>query len=93
MRPASVLVFSIPLFLTGCSSGPTVSPQPLAGLARSGVVQGGQQPIVGANIQLYAVGTSGDASAATKLLTSTVQSDQYGNFNGSVRPTTRLAST
>ena len=41
---------------------------------------GGQQPISGATIQLYAVGTTGDGSAATKLLTSTVASGSNGTF-------------
>jgi hypothetical protein len=45
------------------------------------VVHGGQQPVTGANIQLYAVGTTADASAATSLMTSSVQSDASGNFS------------
>jgi hypothetical protein len=33
-----------------------------------GLVHGGQQPVIGATIQLYAVGTTGYGSAATPLL-------------------------
>ena len=33
-----------------------------------GVVRGGQQPVTGATVQLYAVGTTGDGSAAMALL-------------------------
>jgi len=53
-------------------------------------VHGGQQPVSGATIQLYAVGTSGDGSAATSLLTKSVVSDANGNFsltNGYTCPT------
>jgi streptogramin lyase len=37
----------------------------------SGIAYGGQSPIIGATIQLYAVGTTGPASAATPLIPST----------------------
>ena len=45
-----------------------------------GSVHGGQQPVSGATIQLYAVGTTADQSAATPLLTQPVLSDIDGNF-------------
>ncbi|HEX5284951.1 MAG TPA: choice-of-anchor D domain-containing protein [Bryocella sp.] len=44
-------------------------------------MHGGQQPVVGASIQLYSVGTSSDGSAATPLLTSAVTSDASGSFS------------
>jgi hypothetical protein len=47
----------------------------------SGAVYGGQQPISGADIQLYAAGTSGDGSVATSLLTTSVTTDSSGLFN------------
>jgi len=48
----------------------------------SGKVLDGQSPITGSTIQLYAVGTSGTASAATALITSqVVQTDGNGNFS------------
>ncbi|MES2390764.1 MAG: chitobiase/beta-hexosaminidase C-terminal domain-containing protein, partial [Acidobacteriota bacterium] len=45
-----------------------------------GNIHGGQQPVGGAKIQLYAVGTTGDGSASTPLLTTIVtSSDGSGN--------------
>jgi hypothetical protein len=67
------------LFLTGgCAQnqpGRTTEP-----LLRHASVHGGQQPVVGATLQLYAVGTSGDGSASTPLLSQVVTSDANGNF-------------
>jgi len=46
-----------------------------------GVVHGGQQPVSGATIQIYTVGTTGIASASTPLITgTTVLSDSSGGF-------------
>jgi hypothetical protein len=66
------------LLLTSCGSAPKLSStgQPLI----AGVVHGGQQPIAGVTIQLYAVGTTGDGSAATPLLSPAVTSTASGNF-------------
>jgi trimeric autotransporter adhesin len=50
-------------------------------LARHNGVHGGQQPVSGATLQLYVVGTTGDGSAATPLLTRTVTSDANGYFD------------
>jgi hypothetical protein len=65
--------------LAGCatSSAPHLHPA-IPGM--TGTIHGGQQPIVGASIQLYAVGTTADGSSATPLLTSPVPSDANGNF-------------
>jgi hypothetical protein len=68
-----------------CLSGCQVSPQGSSAtknvpFTRQGTVHGGQQPVSGATIQLYAVGTSGDASAATPLLTPAVLTDGNGDF-------------
>ena len=50
----------------------------------SGLVHGGQQPVTGSLIQLYAVGTSGDGSGATALISATVTtSDGSGNATNS----------
>jgi hypothetical protein len=46
----------------------------------SGTIVSGQ-PVVGASVQLYAVGTSGYASAATPLLVSPLTTDSTGSFN------------
>jgi hypothetical protein len=72
----SLFVFA----LTGCglnssSTGPgssgIVSPGPIA-TASSGNVHGGNQPVTGSTIQLYAVGSNGYGSAGTALLSTTV---------------------
>ncbi len=45
-----------------------------------GTVRGGNQPVSGSRIQLYATGTSGAGSAAQPLLSNPVESDSNGNF-------------
>ncbi|WP_254064341.1 prealbumin-like fold domain-containing protein [Granulicella sp. S156] len=69
------------LLLGGCGTQAShqVVSSPLAGI--SGQVHGGQQPVAGATIQLYTVGTGGDGSASTPLLTATVTTDANGSFN------------
>lgn len=60
--------------------GTTAAPDPVA-LQVSGQVHGGQQAVIGAQIQLYAVGTTGNGSAATPLLTNPVLSGTNGSFS------------
>ena len=73
LLPASLCVLT--LALIGCGAGPLNSgSNPIGNSQYSGSVHGGQQPVVGATIQLYTVGTTADGSAATPLLTSTVTS-------------------
>jgi len=47
----------------------------------SGSVHGGQQPITGATIQLYATNTTSNAGASTPMLTTTVTTDSNGDFS------------
>ena len=69
------------LLLCGCSSsGNSVTVPPTAS-SNSGKVYSGQQPISGAIIQLYAAGSTGDGSAATPLLSSTVTTNATGAFS------------
>lgn len=88
---SSKFVIALPLaacllaaaMLSGCSVQPAALETPATVAATSGVsgkIMGGQQPISGATIQLYAVGTASDGSASTKLLTSTVTSGSNGTF-------------
>jgi trimeric autotransporter adhesin len=66
--------------LTGCG----ISHLPTAAkpaLALSGQVHGGQQPVSGASIQLYEVGTTADGSPSVALLTPAVTTDSGGGFN------------
>ena len=69
-------LFLSSLLLGGCSQD-TVLNEPSV---RHSSVHGGQQPVIGATLQLYAVGTTGDGSPASALLTQTVTSDANGNF-------------
>ena len=71
--------------LAGCgmvgsvaSTSPAATP---AASAQQGRIIGGQQPVSGATVQLYAVASSGDGGAATPLLTSAVVSDAGGYFS------------
>ena len=76
---ASVLL--LVAFMSGCSSQNWAGGGSEPAVQIHGAVHGGQQPIPGATIQLYAVGGSGFKSASTALLTSTVTTDANGNFN------------
>ncbi|MGA1981675.1 MAG: glycosyl hydrolase family 28 protein [Acidobacteriaceae bacterium] len=58
------------LFAAGCAGPHTATPGHV--LSISGSVHGGQAPVTDATIQLYTVGTTGDGSPATPLLTTTV---------------------
>lgn len=63
--------------LAGCSAMTSVEPTAaLAGL--QGKVHGGQQPVAGAAVQLYAPGTTGYGSSATLIAATTT--DGLGNF-------------
>jgi hypothetical protein len=75
--------------VTGCGSGsstttppPPPPPPPPAnpGVTFSGKALAGSQAIVGATIQLYAAGTTGNGSAATSLLTNPLTTDANGAF-------------
>jgi hypothetical protein len=66
--------------LVGCGySGSATAMQVPAGL--HGSVHGGQQPVNGASIQIYAAGTNGIRSAAPPLLSNPTKSDSAGNFS------------
>lgn len=68
----------VPTF-TGCGAGNVLTSEVSPGEIR-GSAHGGQQPVSGSTIQLYAVGTASDGSPATPLLTSAVLTDAGGNF-------------
>ena len=79
------------LLLSGCSLTPTAAPSSSKGMPISGRVHGGQQPIVGAHVYLFAAGTTGyggsgiaasASNASTSLLNSaiTLHSDSVGAY-------------
>jgi hypothetical protein len=67
--------------LTGCGAGHLATSNPIgSATSLTGHVVGGQQPVTGATIQLYAAGLTSIASTATPLLTRSVLTDSNGNF-------------
>lgn len=73
--------FAGALLLSGCGAGrllPDVAVT--SGAQVRGNVHGGQQPVSGSQIQLWAAGSSSNGSAATPLLTTAVYSDGGGGF-------------
>jgi hypothetical protein len=67
--------------LTGCQQAEFSASAPEPGIA--GAVFGGQNPVSGSLIQLYAVGTSGDASTATPLISATLTTSDGSHLNNS----------
>jgi len=87
-RPTALLALAAALAaLTGCAGlSPTTdtlstTPAPAAKPHVHGTVFGGQQPIAGSTIQLYAVNTTTLQGASTPLIASTVLTDAYGGFD------------
>ena len=78
------LSLSLPL-LSGCGArmnfDSAARPLGNAEVILEGSIYGGQQPIGGATVQLYAAGSGGDQSAATPLLATPAISDANGNFS------------
>jgi hypothetical protein len=65
--------------LTGCS-GFNAKPASIAGPAIQGNMHGGQQPIAGATLALYAAGTTGYSATNTNLFSAPVTTTANGNF-------------
>jgi len=82
---AALMATAVAIALAGCSQGmpgntTTVSPPVSASTTFHGTVHGGQQPVSGAQIYLYATGT-GYGSASNPLLTSPVTTNVGGGFD------------
>jgi hypothetical protein len=75
---AGVLLAGCGMSGSGASAGSPASPTGL--LTVTGSVHGGQQPIAGTTVALYAAGTTGIASAARSMLTAPVTTNANGNF-------------
>jgi hypothetical protein len=65
---------------TGCGVGPAAV-NSSGTLLMQGKIFGGQQPVSGASVKLYAAGKTGNGSAATSMLVLPVTSDANGVFN------------
>ena len=80
---AAVLLCCVSALVAGCSNSQFLSTpdnSPILAAAMTGKVHGGQQPISGASVQLWAAGASGYGSAATKL-GSSVSTGSDGTFS------------
>ena len=68
--------------LSGCDLSRVSNSTSQSGFALQGRVRGGQQPVSGASIHLYAAGSAGDGAGAVDLLApNVVTTDALGNFN------------
>ena len=77
-----VLPSAIAVLLAGCGAG-NFGTEPIAAANQvklEGFVHGGQQPITGATVQLYAVGSTADQSASTPLIAAAPLTDRAGGF-------------
>lgn len=81
----SLVTSAAVLALAGCAAGNfgKIATASVTGetVRLEGFVHGGQQPITGATVQLYAVGTTTDQSAATPLIAPVVLTDASGAFS------------
>lgn len=69
-------------FLSGCAASYTATPTPAPGVKLTGSVHGGQQPIVGAHVYIFAANTTGYEQSSISLLnpTATRLSDSIGAY-------------
>ena len=71
------------LALSACSGGTDgISPAAVAGKSISGKALGGQQPVVGATVSLYAASTSGYGASSAALATTTTGPGGTWTFSG-----------
>jgi streptogramin lyase len=82
-RVTSVLIgILVAATLSGCNLSSPLQSSSQPGVKIQGKVRGGQQPVSGASIQLYAAGSTGPGTGAIGLLTSgSVSTDASGSFN------------
>jgi sugar lactone lactonase YvrE len=87
---SGLMLAALSCTLTGCGADqvtsipPPINPPPPPvtnpGVGFTGKAMAGSQPIVGAAVQLYAAGTTGDGSTGSALLTTTLTTDTTGAF-------------
>lgn len=86
--PAAVSILAAGILASaaiGCGSSSTTSvtqppPTTYTGVTFSGKAMAGKQPLIGAAVQLYTAGTSGNGSSSTSLLSATLTTDASGAF-------------
>ncbi len=79
-NPIAAITIVILMPLAGCGVGTTITGGGVSASTVSGRVHGGQQPIVGATVTLYAPGTGGYGSTPTVITTATAPTDSAGGF-------------
>jgi hypothetical protein len=68
-------------FLSGCGSGPTLTPSLTSSSAIRGNLHGGQSPVAGSHVHLMAVAATGYGAASVSLLTTgTDGTDTIGGY-------------
>ena len=90
LTPAVVSIFTACILVcgsTGCGNlnslshvTPPSTGNSYAGASFGGRALPGKQPLIGASVQLYAAGTSGNGSSGTSLLSSSLTTDANGAF-------------
>ena len=78
-RLCGIFLTALSFSILGCSAN-VPSNSPLVGGQLRGTIHGGQQPVSGSSLQLYAAATTGYGGSATALLSSPVISDASGSF-------------
>jgi hypothetical protein len=78
---AAIVSAGLVLAMTGCGLGTAVQDGPVAGPALKGKLYGGQQPVSGATLQLYAASTTDYGDSSIALFTSSVTSGPDGSFS------------
>ena len=83
MRASLSLVLPTLLAFTGCATSfsPTASAPVNPAASLTGSVHGGQQPVAGAIVTLWAAGSSGYGSGASVIASATAPTDAGGNFS------------
>jgi hypothetical protein len=83
--PTLALIASSALLLSGCSTVQVATTTQTPGGATpnktlSGKVHGGQQPVAGASVYLFAAGTGGNGNGSISLLTTGAGKDTFNNY-------------
>lgn len=78
---SGVLTLMLGSLIVGCGAHSPAGRTTVEPSGVKGVVHGGQNPVSGATIQLYTVGTTGDGSNSTPILKKTITTLDDGSFD------------